>query len=206
MPTEKVLSDEILRDARKKAEQTLAQAEREAEAILGAAAKDAEATVQKALEAARRRADAAAQATLATVVQETHRNLLEAQEGELAKLFDAARARLADRTAYDYPAILAGLAANAMASICADQVVIELAEADRAIAADSWLGEVRRRVGRDVSISVSPQAAPIDGGVIVRSADGRLLYDNSFAARLRRLAPVLRRELAAKVFAEKETT
>jgi vacuolar-type H+-ATPase subunit E/Vma4 len=203
MPTEKVLSDEILRDARKKAEQTLAQAEREAEAILGAAAKDAEATVQKALDAARRRADAAAQATLATVVQETHRNLLEAQEGELAKLFDAARARLADREAYDYPAVLAGLAANAMASICADQVVIELAEADRAIAADSWLGEVRRRVGRDVSISVSPQAAPIDGGVIVRSADGRLLYDNSFAARLRRLAPVLRRELAAKVFAEK---
>jgi len=199
----KVLSDEILQDAREKAEQTIAHARREAEAIRGAGAKEAEAMVQKALDTATRRADDAAQATLATVVQETRRDLLDAQEAEIEKLFGAARARLADRKAYDYPAVLAGLAANAIASIFADQVVIELAAADRAIATEAWLAEVRKRVGREVSISVAPEAAPIDGGVMARSADGRLLYDNSFAARLRRLAPALRRDLAAKLFAEK---
>ena len=65
---------------------------------------------------------------------------------------------------------------------------------------DAWLDGVRRRVGRSVTIEVSANHAPITGGVIVRSADGRLLYDNSFAARLARLKPELRRRVAARLF------
>ncbi len=211
MASEKVLSDEILRDAGAKAERIRKRAQREANKLLAEAQRAAAAAAEKILAVARERADRAAGAILATVGQEARRDLLANQEAELDKLFEAARGRLGDRSWYDYPAVAAGLAAQAIAAMgaaCgADHVVLELAAPDRAMATEAWLAEVRRRVaaagGVDVVIEVSSNPAPIDGGVVVRSADGRLLYDNSFAARLRRMRPELRQELAAKVFKEK---
>ncbi len=202
MASEKVLSDEILKDAQTKAGRIRKRAEREAKKVLDEAATEAAAAAEKLLDVARRKADRAAQSVLATVDQEVRRLLLAAQEAGLDGLFEAAHKRLADRHAYDYASAVAGLAAEAIRAMPAASVTLELAEADRAMATDAWLAEVRRRVGRDVAIAVSPNPAPIDGGVVVRSADGRLLYDNSFAGRLRRLRPELRRELAAKVFGD----
>ena len=70
-----------------------------------------------------------------------------------------------------------------------------------ALATDDWLAEVRRRAGRDdVALRVAPAPEPIRGGVVVRSSDGRQVYDNSFAARLARLRPLLRRRLAATLY------
>lgn len=204
MANEKLLSDEILKDAQTKAERIRKRAQRDARKVLDDAAKEAEAAAQKILGVARRKADRAVQSILATVDQEARRDLLAAQEAEMAKVFEAARARLADRTAYDYPAAAAGLAAEAIRAIGAGRVVLELGEADRSIATEAWLADVRRRAGRDVAMEVASEAAPIDGGVRVRSADGRLFYDNSFEGRLRRLRPELRRELAAKAFKEEE--
>ncbi|MBM4038932.1 MAG: hypothetical protein FJ290_10495, partial [Planctomycetes bacterium] len=200
MASEKVLSDEILKDAATKAERIRKRAEREARKLLDAAAREAEAARDKVLDVARRRAERAAQSILATVEQETRRDLLAAREAELDGLFEAARQRLADRNGYDYPAAVAALAAQAIQAMGAGRVTLELAEADRALATEAWLADVRRRVGRDVAITLAQQPAAIDGGVVVRSADGRLLYDNSFAARLCRLRPDLRQELAARVF------
>jgi vacuolar-type H+-ATPase subunit E/Vma4 len=200
--SEKVLSDEILKDAQRRADRIRKRAQREAKKTLDDAAKEAESAAEKILNAARRRADRVAQSLLATIEQEVRRDLLEAQEAELSRLFDAARERLRDRAAYDYPAVLARLATEAIAAMEADHVVIELSEADRPIATEGWLGGIRRAAGRQLAIDISESSAPIDGGLIVRSADGRLLYENSFAARLRRLWPDLRRELAAEVFGD----
>lgn len=202
MTSEKVLSDEILKDAATKAERIRKRAEREAKKLVTAAVQEAEADREKVLAAASRRAERAARGILATIEQEARRGLLAAREAELDKLFQAALRRLADRKGYDYPAAVAGLAAEAIRVMGAESVVLELAEADQAMATPEWLAEVRRRVGGDVSLAVAERPAPIDGGVVVRSADGRLLYDNSFAARLRRLRPELRRELAVLVFGE----
>jgi len=203
MASEKVLSDEILKDAATKADRIRKRAEREAKKTLAAAATEAEAAQEKVLGVARGRADRAAQSILATVEQEAARDLAAAREAELDKMFEAARQRLLDRSACDYPAVVAALAAQAIQAMAADGVTLELAEADRAMATEAWLADIRRRVGRDVAITVSQEPAAIADGIVVRSADGHLLYDNSFAARLRRLKPELRRELAAKVFQEK---
>ena len=142
---------------------------------------------------------------LATVAIEVQRDLLEIREREFDKLFDAARQSLADRTSYDYPAALATLAAEAIAAMKTDDVVVALSGDDRPIATDAWLADVCRRVGRDVKITIAEEPAAIDGGLIVRSADGRLFYDNSFAARLTRLRPDLRRDLADRLFGEQPT-
>ena len=202
MANEKVLTDEILRDAQTKSERIRKRAERDARKALDDAATEAKAAAAKTLDAARRKADRIVASILATVDQEIRRDQLAAQEGEMEKVFEAARARLADRTAYGYPAVVAGLAAQAIQAIGGGRVVLELSEADRALATEAWLADVRRRAGRDVAIEVAPKSAAIGSGVRVRSADGRLFVDNSFEARLRRLRPELRRELAAKAFGD----
>ena len=201
---DRALADEILADANRKAERARQRGEREAKKILGKARTQAAEAAAKILVTAQGRADRMSLALMATFETEAQRDLLDAREAELDKLFDAARARLADKAAYGYPGVLAALAAQAIEAMGVDRVVVELAEADRHIADVAWLGQVRSRVGRDVTIDVSDAAAPIAGGLIVRSADGRLLYDNSFAARIERLRPELRRELATKLFAEEE--
>ena len=206
---EKVLSDEILADAHSKAERARERGEREAKGIVAKATKEAAEAAAKTIEVAQERADRMTAAILATVEAEAKLDLLAAREAELDKLFDDARQRLADKRSYDHPAVLAALAAQAIEAMAADEVIIELCEQDRALATDAWLDDVRRRVGRPVTIDVSADHAPIAGGLIVHSADGRLLYDNSFRARLDRLKPELRRQLAARVFGgdrEEETS
>jgi len=200
MSSEKALSDEILKDAQKRADRIRSRAEREAQKILDDAVKEAEAAAQKILDAAKARGGRVAQSVLATVEQEARRDLLKAQEAELEKLFEAARARLAGRSSVDAAAVLTGLAAEAIAAMPADKVVVQMSEADRAVATEAWVAEVRRRVGREVAIAVAKEPAAVSGGVVVRSADGRLLYDNSYEARLGRLRPELRRELVAKIY------
>ncbi len=198
--SEKVLADEILAEADGKAERARQRGEREARQIVARARQQALEAADQVLATARERGERIAASILASVEAEAQRDLLAAREAELDRLFDAARQRLADKGSYNYPAVLATLAAQAIEAMAADEVIIELCEQDRALATDAWLDEVRRRVGRPVTIDVSASHAPIDGGLIVRSADGRLLYDNSFRARLERLKPELRRQLAARLF------
>lgn len=206
MGNEKVLSDEILQDAQRRAERTRKRAEREAKKILKEAEAEAGATAEKALGAAQRRADRIADSILATVGQEAQRARLEAREAELTKLFERAIERLADRSTRDYPAVLATLAAQAIGAMRTDAVVLAFAGPDRPIVTEAWLEDVRRRAGGNVAVSVSDAPAPIRGGVVARSADGRLLYDNSFAARLERRRPELRQQVAARVYAQPEAT
>jgi V/A-type H+-transporting ATPase subunit E len=205
-PSERVLSDEILADAERKAGRARKRGEREAKQILGRARQRAAEAAARTLEAAEERAQRLEAAAMATFETEVQRDLLAVRERQLDALFDAARARLADKDGYDYPAVLADLAAQAIEAMPADRMVLELNEGDRGIASSGWLDDVRRRIGRPVEIAVADAPAPIDGGLTVRSADGRLLYDNSFDARIERLKPELRRQLAAKVFGERHVS
>ena len=202
MPDSKVLADEILDDARRKADRASKKAERRAKRILRDAQKKADQATAVALAAAEGRAGRQAASILATIEQDIRRDLLDQREAAIATILDAAMQRVASREGTDYPAALTTLAAEAVGAMATDAVVLHLAEADRAIATAEWLDALRQRVGRPVAIEVADEAAPIQGGLIVRSADGRLLYDNSFAARLVRLRPALRRQIAARVYAQ----
>ena len=48
-----------------------------------------------------------------------------------------------------------------------------------------------------VKITVDPKPISCSGGVRAMSPDGSVLYDNTFEARLDRLRPILRREVAS---------
>lgn len=104
------------------------------------------------------------------------------------------RARLADRDpAAVERARLTRLAREALARLPAGTAEVVVSDADALLLGPEWCVEVA--TGRSDPVRVV--AGTIAGGCLVRSADGRASFDNSYAAREERLQAVWRAALAA---------
>ena len=194
---QQVLAEEILADARRQADRLRRRAERDARAATEAAERDAEAERTHRLDKARAEADRRRRLTLATVPVQEGRLRAARIEEVLDGIREAARERLIGREGYDYREMLVRLAAEAVRAMEGRTFVPALAEDDRRDYGPDLAAAVRDRVGRDgLQVSLSPEPAPIEGGVIVRDGEGRQQWDNSLAARLARLWPQLRRRIA----------
>jgi len=200
---QKVLTDEILADARRQAERIRTRAGREAKDITDKARAQADADRRQRLAAAHDEADRQRQLTLATVPIEVARMRAEKVEAALQSICDEARRRLLAREGFDYRQTVIALAAEAAGRLQGDAVVLELAAADTEALGADLAEAVRRRAGRDgLRVSIAPEAADIPGGVVVRDAEGRQVWDNSLGGRLKRFWPALRRRIATHVAPE----
>jgi len=194
---QQVLTGEILADARRQADRLRRRAERDATEMTDKAQREAEADRDQRLSEARADADRRRRLTLATVPVAEGRLRAARIEKVLRDIREAARERLAARDGYDYRAMLARLAAEAVREMEGQAFVLELAEADRQAYGPDLAADVCRLVGREgIQVSLAAGPAAIEGGVIVRDAEGRQRWDNSLAARLERLWPALRRRIA----------
>jgi len=197
---QKVLTDEILADAKRQGRRTVTRATREAKQIIDKARAQADAERDERLAAARHEAERRRQLTLATVPVEVARMRARKVEATLQAIYDEAWRRLLAREGFDYRETVAALAAEAVGRLEGNAFVLELAEADRDALGATLAEEVRRRVGRDeLDVRIAAEAADIAGGVIVRDAEGRQVWDNSLGGRLKRFWPMLRRQIAAHV-------
>ena len=203
---QKVLTDEILADAKRQAERILARAKREAKDITDKARAQADADRRQRLAAAHDEADRQRQLTLATVPIEVARMRAEKVEAALQSICDEARRRLLAREGFDYRQTVVALATEAVGCLQGDAFVLELAAADTEALGADLAEAVRRRAGRDdLRVSIAPEAADIPGGVVVRDAEGRQVWDNSLEGRLKRFWPALRRRIATHVAPEDAT-
>jgi len=198
-----VLRDEILSDARRQAERALRRAERDAQEALEQARKEADADRAGRLDVARREAERRRNLLLASVPVEEARMRADRLEETLRSVHDEARRRLADRGGEEYHRTLVRLAAEAVAQMAgpgAPGFVLALGAEDLKASADRLADEVRRAVGRKgLEVTVAPEPAPIEAGVLVRDAEGRQVWNNGLAARLERLWPALRLAVGARL-------
>jgi V/A-type H+-transporting ATPase subunit E len=197
--SQQVLRDEILGDGRRQGERIVHHARQDAEALVAKAKADAEKERRDILDAAKAEAQRRRELILATVPVHTGRMRSARVETVLAVVHDEAKRRLLAREGFDYRETVIRLAAEAISQMAGDRFVVAVSQADRQALGDSWLDEVRRRVGRpnlDVSIAADP--AKVDGGVFVRDADGRQVWDDDLLARLERIWPAARREIATR--------
>jgi vacuolar-type H+-ATPase subunit E/Vma4 len=75
--------------------------------------------------------------------------------------------------------------------------VLEISDSDNQALGEGWVYEVRRQAGRDgLDIATAPAQMKNQVGVLIRDAEGRQVWDNTLPARLERLWPALRRQLA----------
>jgi len=196
---EKVLREEILADAQRHAERVLSHARREAQELRDRTRQDIEQGKSEQLEAARREAASRREIILASAAIEAPRRRNARVEAVLQGIHDEARRRLLAREGFDYREALVRLAADAIARMEGASFVLQLSEADREALGAGLAEEVRRRVGRDaLQVTLAAEGAKIAGGVIVRDAEGRQVWDNSLAVRLERFWPTLRRQIGVR--------
>ena len=204
--SQQVLREEILAEARRQSERILKHGRDDAEETVAkaraAAAKEHQDLLQTAkAEAVRRR-----ELALAHVPVEAGRRRAARIEEILQSIREEARRRLLARVGFDYREVLTALAAEAIGKMDGHRFVLELASADRQAFGDAWVQEVGRRAaaGRPESeragLEVRLAAEPVDiqGGVRIRDVEGRQVWDNSLDARLERLWPSLRRQIAVE--------
>lgn len=194
-----VLRMEIIADAKRHADRALGHAQRQSEELRNKGRAQVEQETRDRLEAARRQADSRRELILAGVAIEAARRRSARIESTLGGVLDEARQRLLAHQGFDYRDALARLAAEAVSRMAGTNFVLQLSEADRAALGDGLAEGVRRRVGLEgLQVTVAAEAAKIDGGVIVRDAEGRQVWDNSLRARLDRFWPILRREIGVR--------
>ncbi|MBP5300626.1 MAG: V-type ATP synthase subunit E [Victivallales bacterium] len=193
---EKRLEQEILGDARQKAERIVARATSDAAAALKRARTLNERRRKKALDQARQEAGRKADNIVSGIWNEQRKMWLNRRERAIREFLDALLAELAGQDAASpaRQASLRALASEALAAVPARDLTVTVAPADRPTVTAEWLKE-RLAPGRDAEFTVQEDSA-IQGGIHVASADGRYAYDNTYRGRLARLDAEFRQILA----------
>ncbi len=193
------LCEEILAEARRRAEAILGRAREQAATLLGRAQAEAEAARRERLGLARAEATRRRELLLGTVPLETARLRSARIEALLASVQEEVGRRLLGRKGFDYRETLIRLAAEAVRQMTSEVLVVSLAPEDHARFGTGLAEEIARRVGRSpLRLTLAGDPAVTGGGLVVADAEGRQLWDNRLAARLTRLWPELRRQLAVQ--------
>lgn len=193
------LCAEILDEARRESEKLARHAHDEADALLAKAKDESERSRQERLAQARAEGARKAELILATIPIETHRQRSAGIEALLQTIFEQARQRLASRQGFDYRETLIALATEAMERMVGDSFLVKLAAADRAAFGKALTEEIPSRLARSsLRITISDEPTIIAGGLVVQDDSGRQVWDNRLAARLERLWPELRQQLAVR--------
>lgn len=204
--TEKTLIDEVLTDAKRQAERTLQSARQDADSILTTARQHAANLKMNILDAARQKLDHDRGLLLADLPHQRQIHSLQTKEDVLTTLFDQALTALRSRRGYDIVASLTELAVQGISELGGDAFTLELAPPDvQALGErlrDNVAARVQQATGKKPPLTVVASASIADGGVIIRSANGRIMIDNSFATRLRRARQALRTDIAQMLFGD----
>jgi len=104
-----------------------------------------------------------------------------------------------------YRGLLQGLLAEACSTLRRDDLVAQLNNRDHSSFSEGWQ-QLLQAAGCDRGIELSERRCDCVGGVLLENVDADLRLDNTFEARLERLAPVLARSIDAVLFSNAETS
>jgi vacuolar-type H+-ATPase subunit E/Vma4 len=135
---------------------------------------------------------------------EARRILLDAREQAVARLFAEIEEGLGHlrEDPGRYRECLRTLAAEAVAAVGGEGVVLKFSERDRGLADESLLGEIRARVeaaAAGTTFRTEFAAGDNGGGCVAASADGRVVFDNTLRRRLERMRSGIRAMIVGKL-------
>lgn len=186
------LCEEIIAAARRAADEALRAAQAQAAEILSKAAADAEREREEKLSQARSAAARRSDLILATVPVEVARMKAARIELLLGAVLDDVRQQLAVRDRTNEREVAIALATEALKRMSGDEFVLKVS----ARPDDAALDEIKRRVGRaELRIRIE-ESAEVGAGVIVLDVEDRQIWDNRLVARLDRMWPEIRRQIA----------
>ncbi len=193
-----LLARAIMVEAREKAEQLHAEAREKAEAIRKRAQAQAESERKAILEQAKQDADRLRSQSSATSQLKSRSAQLEQREKILNDVFDEVRKQLASvAKRSDYSTIATMLAREALTQLKVTEAEVQ---ADDSTQKALKLDELSREFNGKVS---SGKKLEEGLGVIVSTAGGKLVYDNTLETRLNRLQGTLRSSVYKVLTGEK---
>lgn len=198
---EQALVQEIMADARRRAERIRHRAERDAEQITGQAEKEAQAERDRVLEAARRRVAREQEVMHARIEHELVELRLRVRHEMVEHVRSEAEDRLAElaRTEEHRP-VLVRLALLAIQAMTGGEFRLMLRPEDRDRWHEGLAAEIQEaagaELGREVRVQVAQDTIPALGGLVVTGANGHESADQTFDARLRRLWDQIRTQVA----------
>ncbi len=197
----KGLEQEILSDARRRADRALQHAKREADRIIGEAKEAARQEQEKLMEGVRHRVAREERMQEARLDQELHRLRRQAFEEVVARVraeADRELAELADSD--DGRAMLVRLAVGAIGPMRGDSFTLVLRAEDRQRWGSGLAEDVRSAAAaeleRQVSVQMADEELTARGGLVVRGDGTRELVDQTFEARMGRLWEDIRGQVA----------
>ena len=200
-------------NADREVSEMLEKAQEEAEGIKKAAQQQVEAEAQRILSQGKRIAILEGQRIIAETKLKVRRNKMDAQEEAIAASFEDATEvleELAEKGEQDklvYKDIMFNLVAAACEIVAGEEVELAFNKRDSSRFDQKMMGElhgvVKKRTGRDVSLSPAKAAIPCLGGVIVRDLEKQVEVDNTLEAKLNRLKESIRVDVAKLLFGDK---
>ncbi len=207
---EQALSDEILADARRRADRIGQRAERDAAKVKRDAEKQAAAQRDRILADARQRVSHEAEVMQGRIEQELAALQQQAHDGMLRRVRSEAEDRLAHLARTDeHHDALKRLALLAIRDMAGEDFELTLRPQDRKRWGDELPGEVealvKQQCGREVRVRLSGEDAEAGGGLLVTGAGGHEVADQTFAARFHRLWDQMRGRIASLLAAVRAT-
>jgi vacuolar-type H+-ATPase subunit E/Vma4 len=197
------LYEEVLADARTKAERERRRGQKDAEAEARKIEDKARATVEEILSAARAEGDRLRRQVLATVEVEAQRQRLARLEEILRSVYEQAERRLSELSDQEQFDALCRLTLEAAAQMPQDSLQVALPASSPAGRAEELIRRVTAEADKtlDRNIVLRPAGVPatVTDGVVIRSEDGSVEVVQSLRERLRRLWPELRLEVARRL-------
>jgi vacuolar-type H+-ATPase subunit E/Vma4 len=186
----KALSRAVWGEARAEAEQILADAKAKADVALQRAQEQAAAEREEILKRAQQEVEHIRSQAIAAAQLRARTLQLERREKLLDRVFDTARQRLPSIQQWaDYDQIVCQLIKEAMAHLGADAARIRADEQTWALLSEDVLSELSKELGVQLQLGT-----PLEHGIgiIAETVDGRRQYDNTLEARLSRQQDTLR--------------
>ena len=195
------LADQILEEARSKAEPILRRARRKAEEAERRAREEAEERRDQILRRARDKAAAEEQRVRARAELEALNIRRSAREEIFNQVRAGAMEKLRELPADEtYPQALLQLAFNGLRAMSGRRFELLMRGEDRNRFGERLVKELRDRaadeLGRQLTVNVADEQIQAAGGLVVQREDGRQLCDQTFEALLERVWPELREQVA----------
>ena len=185
--------EKVASEFEKEALADLEDARSQAVAKLEAARKEAAEAVSKTLEMSVKQAESIRRQTIGAAELEVRNAQLRSLEKAVTEVFEAAERQASHASGEAHEQALTRLVQEGL-DVIGPRARIQCAEKDKRAVSSAL-----RRLGdsKASSLTVEPEAIDTIGGVVLMSHDGSVRFDNTFEARLERMRPVLRKEVAA---------
>jgi len=209
---DKIISH-IEAEAEEEISETLLKARAEADSITKAAQEKAERETERVASNGKRVASLEGQKRIAEARINVRRKRMDSQEEAIVASFEAAKKALEElaekgkRDNLTYKDVMFNLIASASEVVAGNKLELLFNQRDSKTFNKEMLSEaresVKKRTGREISLSLSGETIQCLGGVVVRDLEKQVEVDNTLETKLNQLKESLRVDVAKILFGDK---